>query len=67
MNYDVGASVKAAAAAANRRNLYLRTIEHDTDGQSGTGLALGDPPAALRADQGPLRWADGGAEGACAL
>ena len=32
MNYDIGASVKAAAAAANRRNLYLRTTPTGTRG-----------------------------------
>ena len=32
MNYDIGASVKAAAAVANRRNLYLRTTPTGTGG-----------------------------------
>ena len=32
MNYDIGASVKAAAAVANRRNLYLRTTPTGTWG-----------------------------------
>jgi len=32
MNYDIGAAVKAAAAVANRRNLYLRTTPTGTWG-----------------------------------
>ena len=56
MNYDIGASVKAAAAVANRRNLYLRTTPTGTGGPARrVPRRSGAPPLGGRGGRGGLR------------